>query len=116
MKTPAPSFWGLKPANDAASRMGHANVRRDTRPELSLRKALWGLGLRYRIDDPRLPGRPDIVFRGAKVVVFCDGDFWHGRDWSRKRARLAKGANPRYWIAKIDRNRRRDRRVARELA
>lgn len=58
-----------------------------------------------------IPGRPDLIFVKARVAVFCDGDFWHGRDWRSRRAKLATGANSRYWIAKIQGNIERDKRV-----
>jgi len=57
-----------------------------------------------------LPGKPDIVFRRARVAVFVDGDFWHGRDWKRRKRRLELGANSAYWVKKISSNRARDRR------
>ena len=75
----APSFKGLRPSSPASSRAKQANPSRDTRPELSLRRALWKLGLRFRTHAPDLPGRPDIVVRGVKLAVFCDGDFWQCR-------------------------------------
>lgn len=56
-----------------------------------------------------------MVFPGAKVAVFCDGDFWHGRRWERLRKKLARGHNAAYWEAKILANRRRDRRNTRQL-
>jgi DNA mismatch endonuclease (patch repair protein) len=77
---------------------------------VKLRSALWRLGLRYRLDASDLPGRPDIVFRREKVVVFCDGDFWHGRELEARLARLARGHNAPYWVAKIQTNTARDRR------
>lgn len=83
-----------------------------------LRKALWRQGGRFRLHAADVPGRPDIVFPKAMVVVFCDGDFWHGRDWLHRRAQLMKGSNARYWVDKIAANRRRDRvhnRALREL-
>ena len=55
---------------------------KDTRPELLLRKALWRENMRYRINYKKLPGKPDIVFTKKKVVIFCDGDFWHGHNWA----------------------------------
>jgi DNA mismatch endonuclease (patch repair protein) len=82
----------------------------DTACEVALRSALWRAGLRFRKNVPTLPGKPDIVFPGAGVVVFVDGDFWHGRDWEARRERLAKGSNPGYWVSKIDHNMERDRR------
>jgi DNA mismatch endonuclease, patch repair protein len=73
-----------------------------------LRRRLWRFGLRYRIHDKNLPGRPDVVFRRERIVVFCDGDFWHGRNWSERESRLRTGANAPYWLAKILANRERD--------
>lgn len=55
---------------------------RNTRPEIALRHALWAKGLRYRVNDKSLVGKPDIVFTRAKIAVFCDGDFWHGHNWA----------------------------------
>lgn len=77
---------------------------------MKLRRALWRLGLRYRVDVAELPGRPDVVFRREKVAVFCDGDFWHGRGLDARIAKLAKGHNAPYWVAKIQTNVARDRR------
>lgn len=54
----------------------------DTEPELILRKALWHRGFRYRKNYKALPGKPDVVFVGKKVAVFCDGDYWHGHNWA----------------------------------
>lgn len=54
---------------------------KNTRPEMTLRRALWSKGLRYRVNVKTLPGKPDIVFTKAKVAIFCDGDFWHGHNW-----------------------------------
>jgi DNA mismatch endonuclease Vsr len=59
---------------------------------------VWRLGLRYRVADQRLSGKPDIVFTTARVVVFCDGDFWHGRDLAARLLRLGKGHNAGYWV------------------
>ena len=91
------------------------NRSKHTKPEILLRKALWARGLRYRLHAKDLPGKPDIVFRRAWVVVFCDGDFWHGRDWEQRRAKLADGANPDYWINKIASNRERAVHQSQEL-
>ncbi|MDR1871396.1 MAG: very short patch repair endonuclease [Deltaproteobacteria bacterium] len=89
-----------------------AKIRsKDTGPEIKLRKALWSLGFRYRVNVKDLPGRPDLVFRKAKVAVFCDGDYWHGHNWAlRGLSSLAEeleGYAP-YWRAKIQRNVTRD--------
>jgi DNA mismatch endonuclease (patch repair protein) len=80
-----------------------------------LRRALWAAGCRYRKNVPGLPGRPDVAFLGPKVAVFCDGDFWHGRDWEARRQKLSRGTNPGYWISKIQRNIERDRENDRRL-
>ena len=55
---------------------------KNTEPELMLRKALWKKNLRYRVNYKMLFGKPDIVFTKYRVVVFCDGDFWHGHNWA----------------------------------
>jgi DNA mismatch endonuclease Vsr len=104
----APSFKGLKPSSEASSRAMRSNTKYNTKPELLLRRELWRLGARYRKNVPGLPGQPDVVFPSARVVIFCDGDFWHGRNWRVLRAKLARRANPQYWIAKIRANKRRD--------
>ena len=79
---------------------------RDTRPEMLLRRALWSAGLRYRVHGPGLPGRPDVVFPGRKVVVFVDGCFWHG---CPLHYRTPPSPGP-YWSAKLARNVGRDAR------
>lgn len=112
----SPSFKGLQAASKTASTTARAASRKaGSRCELVLRKALWKLGLRYRIVARDLPGRPDVVFWRARVVVFCVGDFWHGRDIEAREAKLAAGHNPTYWIAKIRANVERDRRQGGQL-
>jgi DNA mismatch endonuclease (patch repair protein) len=110
-----PRYANFKPASASASRIKKKNRSRNTKAELLLRKKLWALGLRYRLCVPSLPGKPDIVFRAARVAVFCDGDFWHGREWRTRRKKLALGANAAYWTAKIASNIRRDLERTREL-
>lgn len=83
--------------------------KKDTRCELLLRRELYRLKLRYRVAFEGLPGRPDIVFPRERIVVFCDGDFWHGRDLDARIAKLAQGHNAPYWMAKIRGNVARDR-------
>ncbi|MCC6381437.1 MAG: very short patch repair endonuclease, partial [Dehalococcoidia bacterium] len=79
---------------------------RDTGLELRLRRALWAAGLRYRLAARNLPVQPDVVFPGAKVAVFCDSSFWHGRDPARiERIKT----NQPYWRARIAKNVARDR-------
>jgi DNA mismatch endonuclease, patch repair protein len=64
--------------------------------------------LRFRKNVTDLPGKPDIVFLSARVIVFCDGDFWHGRKWEELRSKLMRGTNGNYWINKIATNMERD--------
>jgi DNA mismatch endonuclease, patch repair protein len=79
---------------------------RGTAPELQVRRLIWSLGGRYRLNRADLPGRPDIVLAGRRIAVFVHGCFWHGHDCARG-ARVPK-ANRDYWTAKIARNRARD--------
>lgn len=81
---------------------------KDTKIEVVLRKALWHKGFRYRKNYKGLPGKPDIVLMKYKIVIFCDGEFFHGKDWDDLKSRLEKANNGEYWIAKIERNRERD--------
>ena len=115
-KRKTPSFTGLRPASERASAAARgASLRKNTRCELALRRELWRRGFRYRIHVPGLPGRPDIVFPRDRLVVFCDGDFWHGRDLERRLAMLSQGHNSAYWVAKVRRNAERDRENDRAL-
>jgi DNA mismatch endonuclease, patch repair protein len=86
----------------------------NTKPEIALRKALWGFGLRYRVHYKALPGKPDLAFPSWRVVVFVDGDFWHGYNWAEKQQKINK--NAQFWKAKIERNMQRDREVNAKLA
>jgi len=74
-------------------------------PELLLRRALWAKNVRFRIHRKDLPGRPDIVIEKYKLVIFVDGDFWHGYDWEKRKPKT----NESFWIPKIERNMQRDR-------
>ncbi|MCL2557454.1 MAG: very short patch repair endonuclease [Treponema sp.] len=86
----------------------------DTKIEVALRKALWRSGLRYRKNHPHLPGKPDIALTKHKIAIFCDGEFWHGKNWQAVKAKL--GARRDYWIKKIERNIERDGENERRLA
>jgi DNA mismatch endonuclease (patch repair protein) len=79
---------------------------RDTGIEVRLRKALWHRGVRYRKNFKGAPGTPDIAITKHRLAIFCDGEFWHGKDWGEKKGRL-KG-NRGYWVDKIEKNRERD--------
>lgn len=91
------------------------NRREGGRAEAALRRELLRLRPELLVQAPELPGRPDIVFPVERLCVFCDGDFWHGRHWSALRLALLRRHNSEYWIAKIQSNRARDRRVTRQL-
>lgn len=82
---------------------------KDTRIEVVLRKALWEKGYRYRKNYKLIPGCPDIALTRYKIAIFCDGEFFHGKDWEILKPRLEQGKNPDYWIRKIERNRNRDK-------
>ncbi len=81
---------------------------KDTSIELQLRKALWHKGFRYRKNYKALPGSPDIVLTKYKIAIFCDSEFFHGKDWEVLKPRLEQGSHPDYWIKKITRNLTRD--------
>jgi DNA mismatch endonuclease, patch repair protein len=85
---------------------------RDTGPELSLRRALHGMGMRYRIHVGGLPGRPDIVFPSARAIVFVNGCFWHGHRC--KTGHIPK-SNSAFWRNKVETNRARDARNIHKL-
>ena len=86
---------------------------RDTKPEFILRRGLHALGKRYRLHAPDLPGRPDLVFRKKRAVIFVHGCFWHGHDCHRFKR---PASNTEFWDEKIGRNRRNDDRVIATLA
>ena len=79
---------------------------RDTKPELVVRRWLWRQGYRYRLYVKALPGRPDIVMRKWRTVIFVNGCFWHGHDCQRHKPQTNAG----FWQDKITRNRERDAR------
>lgn len=98
-----------KPARSALMR----RVRRSgTGPELAVRRLVYSMGYRYRLCVAALPGRPDLVFRSRRKVIFVHGCFWHRHTCSRGKAPLS---NADYWIAKFDANAKRDRRVQDQL-
>jgi len=86
---------------------------KDTSPELALRRALHALGLRYRLHNKHLPGKPDIVFPRRKLAVFVHGCFWHRHD-NCKVATMPK-SNTAFWQEKFDRNVARDQRSCEQL-
>lgn len=88
---------------------------KDTKIEVMLRKALWEKGYRYRKHYKELPGKPDLVLTKYKIAVFCDGEFFHGKDWDKLKNRLESSDNGTFWINKISRNIERDNNVDRQL-
>lgn len=110
-----PRYENYLPRSAETSRVGASNRRQDTTPEILLRSALRTKRVRYRSNVKTLPGCPDLVLAQHRIALFCDGDFWHGRNWPMRKSKLGAGWNAAYWIAKIERNRQRDREVTRAL-
>lgn len=82
--------------------------------ERTLGSAMWAAGIRYRKQYRRAPGRPDFAVPRAKLAIFCDSSFWHGRRWPE--AASAFRTNRQFWLSKIERNIQRDTEVNRMLA
>lgn len=92
------------------------NIRsKNTKIERILRKALWERGIRYRKNYSKLPGKPDIVLTKYKIVIFCDSEFFHGKNWESQKIRLAKGNNGKFWINKISKNIIHDEEINKKL-
>lgn len=87
---------------------------KDSEIELLLRKELWNRGLRYQKNVKTIIGKPDIVFKGKKVAVFCDSEFWHGYDWENRKFDIK--SRREFWIPKIERNMQRDIQVTEALS
>lgn len=93
-----------------------SNIKnKDTSIEIKLRKALWKKGYRYRKNYNKLPGKPDIVLTKYRIVIFCDSEFFHGKDWEKLKLQLEKGKNSEFWINKISKNIERDEKIEKEL-
>lgn len=95
----------------------HKNMKaiknKDTDIEVLLRLELWHRGLRYQKNVRSITGKPDIVFKGSKVAVFCDSEFWHGHNWDERKKDFK--SNQEFWIPKIERNMQRDKEVTETL-
>ena len=92
------------------------NIRsKDTSIELKLRKELWRRGYRYRKNYTELPGKPDIVLTKYKIAIFCDSEFFHGKDWEVLKPQLEKGKNADFWIEKISKNQQHDDDINKQL-
>ena len=110
----------------------HANMAAirgtDTKPEMIVRKGLWSRGFRYRLNHKRLPGHPDLVLRKYRTCIFVNGCFWHGHNvMSDGRGMMDDGiensecckipkTNREFWVAKIRRNKERDKEEQKKLA
>ena len=96
----------------------HSNMAaihgKDTKPEMVVRHWLWGHGFRYRLNHPRMPGKPDIVMRKYRTCIFVNGCFWHGHEGCRYYT-IPK-TNTEFWVNKVKRNKERDLKVQHELA
>ena len=105
-------------SNFQTSPQRHANMAaihgKDTKPEMVVRRYLWGHGFRYRLNHPRLPGKPDIVMQKYRTCIFVNGCFWHGHEGCRYYT-IPK-TNTDFWVGKVRRNRERDLKVQHELA
>lgn len=86
---------------------------KDSKIEIALRKELWSRGLRYQKNVTSIFGKPDLVFNGKKVAVFCDSEFWHGYNWEERKKDFK--SHQEFWIPKIERNMERDKEVTEEL-
>ncbi|MEG0849480.1 MAG: very short patch repair endonuclease [Flavobacterium sp.] len=80
-----------------------------TKDEVRIAKALWRLGYRYRKNNKKVFGKPDLTFAKCKIAIFIDSEFFHGKDWDLNQKRIK--SNREYWIPKIERNRKRDAEV-----
>lgn len=87
----------------------------DTSIELRLRKALWLKGYRYKKNYVKLPGKPDIALTKYKIAIFCDSEFFHGKNWDALKPRLEAGNNAEYWVKKIKHNIERDDEINKKL-
>lgn len=103
----------MKKTKEQISRNMQAVKNKDSQIELQLRKELWSRGLRYRKNVNRIYGKPDIVFIGKKVAVFCDSEFWHGYNWEERKKDFK--SHQEFWIPKIERNMERDTEVTAKL-
>ena len=106
IKPKEPRFHGE--TTEKSSRTMSKIRGKDTSIEVKLRKALWAKGYRYRKNYKKLPGAPDIAITKYKIAIFCDSEFFHGKDWDTLKNKLENGKNPDYWIPKIQRNMERD--------
>lgn len=96
----------IESSSELRSRIMRAVRGKNTKPEMIVRRIVWGLGFHYRLHLKNLPGKPDLAFIGRRKAIFVHGCFWHGHDCPRG-SRLPK-VNKDYWSKKITCNRQRD--------
>ena len=94
---------------------------KDTKPEMIVRKGLWSKGFRYRLNSPRLPGHPDLVLKKYRTCIFVNGCFWHGhmidiQTFENSECCKIPKTNREFWVAKIRRNKERDKEDQKRLA
>lgn len=87
---------------------------KNTRPEIIVRKYLWSHGFRYRLNHPRLPGKPDIVLKKYRTCIFINGCFWHKHDGCKYF--VVPKTRTEFWLNKVNRNQERDIEVMKKLA
>ena len=97
---------------ETSERMSHVHLKQG-KAEVLLAKRRWHFGFRYRLNDKRLPGSPDIAILTYRIAIFVDGEFWHGQNWEERKPKLKR--NREYWIAKIEENIARDVRNDKDL-
>ena len=88
---------------------------KNTTIEVTLQKALWAKGYRYRKNYKKLPGSPDICLTKYRIAIFCDSEFFHGKDWEKLELKLKNSNNSEFWIKKISRNMERDDEINKKL-
>ena len=100
-------------SKEKRSKIMSAIHSKNTKPELMVRKYLWRMGFRYRLNYNRLPGHPDIVLRKYRTCIFVNGCFWHGHNCEEFRP---PKTNANYWLSKIEKNKKRDKEEHQKLA
>ena len=103
----------MKKTKDQIKKNMQAVKAKGSKIERMLAKELWKRGYRYRKNCIKIFGKPDIVFKSLKIAIFCDSDFWHGKDWQIKKHEIK--SNRDFWYKKIEKNIERDKMVTNEL-
>ena len=88
---------------------------KDSQIEIKLRQALWHRGYRYRKNYSKLPGKPDIVLVKYKITIFCDSEYFHGKEWDSLQRKIERGNNSEFWLNKISNNIKHDQDINEKL-